>query len=213
MGNASESAAGKIANGDVILTYATSTVVEAVLKQAHDAGKQFRVIVVDSRPKLEGKVLLRKLATHGLRCTYTLLNSISYVMKEVNKIILGAAAMLSNGTVIARVGTSMIGMMAHANNVPVLVCCETYKFHERVQLDSLTSNELGDPTDLTIVDRDDLRYGNVLAGWKSLSKLKLLNLIYDVTPVNFVSMVITEVGMIPPTSVPAILREYHKETD
>jgi translation initiation factor 2B subunit (eIF-2B alpha/beta/delta family) len=34
-------------------------------------------------------------------------------------------------------------MVAHASRVPVIVCCEAYKFHERVQLDSICSNELG----------------------------------------------------------------------
>ena len=38
-------------------------------------------------------------------------------------------------------------------------------------------------------------------------RLKLLNLLYDVTPAEYVTLVITEVGMIPSTSVPAIVRE------
>ena len=38
--------------------------------------------------------------------------------------------------------------MAKSCNVPVLVCCETYKFSERVQTDSFVFNELGDPDDL-----------------------------------------------------------------
>jgi translation initiation factor eIF-2B subunit delta len=47
--------------------------------------------------------------------------------------------------------------------------------------------------------------------WKSIDKLKLLNLLYDVTPTEFVMMVITEVGCIPPTSVPVVIREYRRE--
>jgi len=35
-----------------------------------------------------------------------------------------------------------VAMMAQASNVPVLVCCETYKFCDRVQTDSFVSNEL-----------------------------------------------------------------------
>ena len=34
-----------------------------------------------------------------------------------------------------------------------------------------------------------------------------MNLLYDVTPAEYVTLVITEVGMIPSTSVPAIVRE------
>lgn len=46
----------------------------------------------------------------------------------------------------SRVGTSQIALVAKAFNVPVLVCCETYKFCERVQTDSFVSNELGTET-------------------------------------------------------------------
>jgi translation initiation factor eIF-2B subunit delta len=33
---------------------------------------------------------------------------------------------------------------------------------------------------------------------------------YDLTPTKFISMVFTEIGQIPPTSVPVILREFQK---
>jgi translation initiation factor eIF-2B subunit delta len=39
-------------------------------------------------------------------------------------------------------------LLAQAAGVPVLVCCETYKFTERVQTDSFVYNELADPDDL-----------------------------------------------------------------
>jgi translation initiation factor eIF-2B subunit delta len=38
--------------------------------------------------------------------------------------------------------------------------------------------------------------------------LQALNLCYDITPIQFIAVVVTEVGMIPPTSVPVIIREY-----
>jgi translation initiation factor eIF-2B subunit delta len=114
-----------------------------VLLHAHELGKQFRVVVVDSRPKLEGQLLLHRLVGKGIDCTYTHVNAISYIMHEVTRVFLGASSVLSNGTVYSRVGTACVAMVAHAFRVPVLVCCEAYKFHERVQLDSLCSNELG----------------------------------------------------------------------
>lgn len=66
-------------------------------------------------------------------------------MREVTKVLLGAAAILSNGTVLSRAGSAAVAMSAAASSKPVLVCCEAFKFHERVQLDSITHNELGDP--------------------------------------------------------------------
>ena len=44
-----------------------------------------------------------------------------------------------------------------------------------------------------------------------MPRLRLLNLAYDVTPAEYVTMIVTEVGMLPPTSVPVVLREYRKE--
>jgi len=58
-------------------------------------------------------------------------------------VLLGAHAIFSNGAVMSRVGTAAVAMAASANKVPVMVCCETYKFTDRVQLDSFVYNELG----------------------------------------------------------------------
>jgi len=198
----------KIRDGDVLLTYGCSCVVEMILVKAKEMGKKFRVVIIDSRPKLEGRRLLRSLLRKEIHCTYTHINAAPYIMQEVTRVFLGAASMLSNGTVYSRVGTAGVAMVAHAYSVPVMICCETYKFHERVQLDSITCNELGDPDALVKVGgQKDLP----LEGWADNEHLQLLNLTYDVMPADYVSMIITELGMVPPTSVPVILREYRKE--
>lgn len=133
----------KVRNGDVLLTYGSSSAVEMILLHAHELGKQFRVVIVDARPKLEGRLLLHRLVAKGLSCTYTYINAVSYIMHEVTRVFLGASSVLSNGTIYSRVGTACVAMVAHAFRVPVLICCEAYKFYERVQLDSICSNELG----------------------------------------------------------------------
>ncbi|KAE9590280.1 hypothetical protein Lalb_Chr21g0317951 [Lupinus albus] len=199
----------KIRDGDVLLTFGSSSAVEMLLLHAHELGKQFRVVIVDSRPKLRGKLLLRRLVEKGLSCTYTHINAVSYIMHEVTRVFLGAASVLSNGTVYSRVGTASVAMVAHTFRVPVIVCCEAYKFHERVQLDSICSNELGDPGVISNVSgRVDINY---LDGWTNIENLQLLNLIYDATPSDYVSMIVTDYGMVPPTSVPVIVREYGRE--
>lgn len=50
-----------------------------------------------------------------------------------------------------------------------------------------------------------------LKGWSDVASLNLLNLRYDLTPMKYVTLVITEVGMIPPTSVPVLIRESRKD--
>ncbi|XP_004083871.1 translation initiation factor eIF-2B subunit delta [Oryzias latipes] len=192
----------KISDGDVILVYGCSSLVNHILCEAYDKQRKFRVIVVDSRPRLEGREALRRLVQKGISCTYVLISAVSYILPEVSKVFLGAHALLANGYVMSRVGTSQIALVAKAFNVPVLVCCETYKFCERVQTDSFVSNELDDPDDLIVTRKGKTQ----LAGWQQVASLGLLNLVYDVTPPDFVDLVITDLGMIPCTSVPVVLR-------
>ncbi|ESQ30610.1 hypothetical protein EUTSA_v10011298mg [Eutrema salsugineum] len=199
----------KIRDGEVLLTYGFSCVVEMILLYAHEIGKKFRVVIVDSRPNLEGQKLLRRLVNRGLDCTYTHINAISYIMRDVTRVFLGASSIFSNGTLYSRVGTSCVAMVANAFSVPVIVCCEAYKFHERVLLDSICSNELGDPDAIAnIPSRAKAKHLKTMDNNKNL---QFLNLMYDSTPSEYISMIITDYGMIPPTSIPVIVREYRRE--
>jgi translation initiation factor eIF-2B subunit delta len=79
----------------------------------------------------------------GIDCSYVLLSSVYVVLKTVTKVILGAHALLNNGAVYSRIGTAMVAMAASDRQIPVIVCCETYKFVNRTQVDSLVLNEMG----------------------------------------------------------------------
>jgi translation initiation factor eIF-2B subunit delta len=193
-------AADKIKDGDVILTYAKSNIVQKTLLQAHKNGIKFKVIIIDSRPLFEGKNLAKTLLAVGIPVTYSLIHATSHLVKESTKVFLGAHAMLSNGTLYSRVGTAMVAMMANDSDKPVIVCCETIKFTDRIALDSIVMNELA-PSDELIPDKN-----SSLNGWKDLPNFQLLNIMYDVTPTKFINMVITENGSLPPSSVPSIHR-------
>jgi translation initiation factor eIF-2B subunit delta len=289
-------AVSKVSPGDVVLTYGySSTVVDALLaahlSPASPGRVPFSAIVVDGRPGLEGRAALSRLLAAGVPCTYAALSGLALVIKQATKVMLGASAVLSNGAVLARAGTASVALAAQSAGVPVLVLTASHKFHERVQLDSITHNELGDPealahlpfgsgsgggaadgpaaasaaaangdgsneggpsasagtvssllaggdllshaparaARLTPADRlvagprspalttahDPLRSspGNGGGGRDSSSSalppaLGLLNLKYDLTPADLVTVVTTEFGHLPPTSVPVILREF-----
>merc|ERR1711944_267499 len=132
--------------------------------------------------------MARHMINLGLHCTYVLLQSASYIIHEVSKVFVGAHAVLANGCVMSSVGTSQVALVAKSHNVPVLVCCETYKFSERVQTDSFVFNELGDPDDL--VATGSALY-TPLEDWRDLSSLNLLNLNYDVTPPSLVDAIVS----------------------
>ena len=53
------------------------------------------------------------------------------------QVFIGASALASNGAVIAHAGTALVGMVAKTQGIPLLVCAETYKFCERVQVHGL----------------------------------------------------------------------------
>ncbi|EDW09454.1 translation initiation factor eIF-2B subunit delta isoform X1 [Drosophila mojavensis] len=190
----------KITDGDVLLTFACSSLIQFICEEAKRRKVTFRVIVVDSRPFCEGQEMLRRLHACGIPCTYVLINAISYVMPEATKVMLGAHALLANGYVMARTGTAQVALVANSHNVPVLVCCETHKFSERFQTDAIVYNELCDPNLLVMDEKCSLN------NWQSKSRLTPLNLSYDITPPELVSAVVTEVAILPCTSVPVILR-------
>lgn len=268
-----DSASRHICNGSTILTYGHSQVLEELFKYCVvEQGKKFNLIIVDSRPLFEGKKLLKNLVSTSLEekvetnsvssltmekvpitqshisVQYVLINALSStLLEDVDCVFLGAHAMLSNGRLYSRVGTALIAMMSHTRNIPVLACCESVKFSDKVQLDSVTTNELADSEDLiqgidskkppqkqsfaleqflkeseqqnkqpkqikgkleadaTADQSDDLE---PLKNWQDVKILNIINIMYDLTPPEYINKVITELGALPPSSVPVILREY-----
>ncbi|CCM03397.1 uncharacterized protein FIBRA_05527 [Fibroporia radiculosa] len=197
-----DTAVSKIKDGDVILTYARSSVVEKVLLGAHEEGRCFSVIVVDSRPMLEGKKLLSILASAGIQCTYLLLPALGSIINEVSTVLIGAHSIHSNGAVFSRAGSALVAMMAKQHSVPVVVCCETYKFSEGVQLDSFTKNELAPIGSMFSSDRH--ARSQDASAFQNQPNLEVLNPLYDLTPPSCITAVVTEVGVIPPNSMSSI---------
>ena len=153
---------------------------------------------MDALPLSEGRRTLEQLRHAGLSCSYILLNALTYVLQDVTKVLLGASALMSDGSVLGRAGMASVALLAQAHHVPVLVCAETYKISNRVQLESITTNELGDPQQLP---------GGADPDGNEPENLKRLHLMYDLTPASFVSGIVTELGIVPPTSVAVLLRE------
>lgn len=212
---------------------------------AHKQGKKFRVSIIDSRPLFEGKNLARALSNAGLEVQYSLIHGISHAVKDATKVFLGAHAMTGNGRLYSRVGTALVAMSAKERSggaeIPVIVCCETVKFTDRVALDSIVVNEIADADELvtkqplqqltglpdpnsTSNEKTSKKGGNQnisnavsslsldqnapspLEGWKDTRNLQLLNIMHDVTPAEYVDMVVTEMGSLPPSAVPIVHR-------
>lgn len=200
-----ELAAQKIKDGDVVLTYAKSVVVEKTIKKAWNDGKRFRIIIIDSNPWFEGKKLSESLVADPnlkeMRISLGAHNSVSHYIDQATKVLLGAHAMMSNGYLYSRVGTMGIAIEAHDVKVPVIVLCESVKFSDKAPLTSYEMNELA-PTAEMIPARDD----RMVRSMQDVEGLKSVNLMYDLTRAEWISMVISEHGAVPPTSVPILNR-------
>ncbi len=92
--------------------------------------------------------MITRLSNYGIKVTYILLSGVSFLIDKVTKVFIGASSVLSNGAVIAKIGNSMLTTLAKRHMKPVVVFSETYKFSERVNLDPININEIGDPQSL-----------------------------------------------------------------
>ncbi|WWD02103.1 hypothetical protein V865_000141 [Kwoniella europaea PYCC6329] len=211
-----DNAKEKIRNGDTVVTYARSSVVERVLLEAHrdmkasDPEAGFKVVVVDSRPLLEGRQSLEALSSAGIPCTYILLPLLSSILPQADLVLLGGSALHSDGALYSRSGTAIVSMLAKEHRVPVVACVETYKFGEKVVLDGVATNELGSVDNLLNIP-NNLSFGikpndlSSTTGGVGKHNLTPLHLVYDVTPPSLITAVCTEIGFIPPSSVPTVL--------
>lgn len=132
----------------MILTFGGVQLIQTVFAEAFEQKKRFRVIVADAGPDFEGREMVKRLSNVGIKITYTLLSGISFLIDKVTKVFIGASSVLSNGAVITKVGTSMMTTIAKRHGKPVVVFTETYKFSDKVHLDPINNNEIGDPAAL-----------------------------------------------------------------
>lgn len=212
-----EEAASLISDGDVIMTLGCSLKMQHVLLRALKSGKKFSVIVVDSGPDYDGVQMLRFLkdSSQGdqLRMTYIYISAVAHVMNTVSKVIVGGHGVLANGYVMSKMGTSQVALVANSYNVPFIVCCETNEFADAVHTDAFVYNESGLCQDYFRVKNEKL--GKFVKETCNLSSnvsekkrknIKILNLLFDVTPPDYVCMIVTEKGIIPCSAVSAVIR-------
>lgn len=62
---------------------------------------------------------------------------------QTDKVLVGAACLLASGAVVGAAGTLQTALLAKANNVPLLVACETHKFSDTVHTDAMIYHETG----------------------------------------------------------------------
>lgn len=191
-----EIGAKRVRDGDTIMTHCNSSAAISIMAAAHAQGKDIRVIATESRPRMQGLLTIKQLDALCIKTTLIVDSAVRYFMKEADLVVMGADAVTVNGSVINKIGTSQLAMAAHDARKNVIIAAETYKFSPRTLLGELVEIE----------ERDS---GEVLSREKlaELPNVSVRNPAFDVTPREYIDLICTEVGAIPPEMAYVIIRE------
>ncbi len=185
--------ARRISSGDVVMTHCNSRAALSVITEAHRQGKDIEVIATESRPRCQGYITSRYLAEQGIDVTLIVDSAVRTFMKDVDKVVVGADSIAANGAVVNKIGTSQIALAAHEARVVFMVAAETYKFHPGTVIGALVEIEERPPEE--IVNPEEFR------------GVRIRNPAFDVTPAEYIDLIITEIGVIPPQAAIMVLRE------
>jgi len=188
-----EIGAKRIESGEIIMTHCNSTAALEIIKTAHREGKDIKVIATESRPRMQGHITVRELAKEGIDVSMIVDGAARMFMKKADKVIVGADSIASNGAVVNKIGTSMLALAAHEARVLFLVGAETYKFHPQTLLGEL----------IEIEERETKE----VAPPQEFKGVKIRNPAFDVTPPEYVDVIITEKGIFPPQAAFTIIKE------
>jgi translation initiation factor eIF-2B subunit beta len=145
--NICDQAKDHLNDNERILTLGYSCVVEAFLK--HGLKKRtFEVIVAEHSPECDGFKMAKALAEAGIQVTLIPDASIFAMMSRVNKILVGAHAVLANGGVMGRSGTHMMAVAAKAHRLPLVVLAGHYKLSPIFPVNPLQFSDMVSPSSL-----------------------------------------------------------------
>jgi len=194
-----EIGARRIRNGDTILCYGYSTSVLSIVQRALEQGKDLKVVVCESRPEFEGRLMAKEFIKLKVPTTMIIDSAVSHFIKDVDRVLTGADAVSANGAVINKIGTSMIAAVAHYSRVNVFVAASVYKFSPETIFGELVEIEEQDPS-LVIPSE-------MMPQFKGM---EIRNPAFDVTPPEHIDLIVTERGVIPPQGAIMILRQHEE---
>jgi ribose 1,5-bisphosphate isomerase len=186
-----------IREGDTVLTHCNSEAALGCILEAALSGKEFEVFATEVRPRNQGLLTIRVLNDAGIRTNYIVDSAVRSFMKDVDLVVVGTDAVTVNGAVVNKIGTSQIALAAHEARTPFMVAAETYKFAPRTILGELIAIEERDPSEVLSREHQE-----------ALPRVRVRNPAFDVTPAEYVDLIVTEKGAIPPQMAYIIIRDY-----
>jgi methylthioribose-1-phosphate isomerase len=205
--------AGLIQDGDTVIhhcnTGALATVdygtALGVIRSAHEQGKRVHVLVDETRPRLQGSRLTAwELDQYGIPYEIISDNAAGYFLQRgrVAAVFVGADRVAANGDVANKIGTYMLALASHDNQVPFYCAVPTSTVDLSLPTGEQIPIEERDPAEVLELERQ----GRPIAPRGSRAR----NPAFDVTPHRLVTAFITEVGVLHPPypeSLVSALRE------
>jgi translation initiation factor 2B subunit (eIF-2B alpha/beta/delta family) len=161
-----------------IVTLSHSGSVLAVLEALHNA-RSVQVSCGEGRPALEGRALAERLAASGITVTCTTDAALGEALTSADAVLVGADAVTA-GWFLNKVGTRMLAAAAAAEGVPLYVVASRDKFASAAVAARLSVRE-GAPTEV----------------WHDPPPgVAVRNLYFERTPLDAVTGVISDVGLL-----------------
>jgi methylthioribose-1-phosphate isomerase len=175
-----------------------------VIRTAHEQGKRVRVLVDETRPRLQGARLTAwELEQYGIPYEIITDNAAGHMLRtgQAQKVFFGADRVAANGDVANKIGTYMLSLAAHANGVPVYPVVPS----STVDL-SLASGDL-----IPIEERSQDEVLDIQINHEQVvpKGARARNPAFDVTPNHLLTALVTDKGIIYPpftTNLPRVLR-------
>jgi len=183
-----------IGNGQTVLTHCNTGFLAApgegtalaAIKFAWRNGKRIRVFVTETRPLLQGaRLTLWELEREGIPATLIVDSAAGYCMQRgmVHIVMVGADRILPDGSVINKIGTYTLAVLAKRHGIPFYVVAPLSTF---------------DPKGEVIVEERGKE--EVLPQDWGL-KVEVFNPAFDLTPPELITGVVTERGILGPQEV------------
>jgi len=192
-----EIGARHISDGDILLTHCNSEAALGCILEAHRQGKDIEVYATEVRPRGQGLITIRTLNEAGIPTNYIVDSAVRHFINEVDMVFVGADAIAVNGAVVNKIGTAQIALAAHEARTNFIVAAETYKFAPRTILGELIEIEERDPAE--VLPREVA---------EELPYVRVRNPAFDVTPADYIDLIVTEQGAIPPELAFTVIRDY-----
>ncbi len=186
---------------EVILTSGYSTTVRHFLTEASKLDREFEVIVAESAPSYDGHRMAKELAKAGIETTVITDSAVFAMMNVVNKVILGAFAVLANGGLIARSGSHSVAAAAKYHSVPFVCVTGLYKLSPLYSFDQDTFNEFKYPGEIVKFEEE------------FVGKIKVQNPGHDYIPPSLVSLFVTNFGGNSPSYIYRLLAQNYDSED